>query len=52
MIQRHTQLMPTLRHGNRIPVFVEYRLVMTVGIEIEVVDGVLLALVPLASPAT
>ncbi|MNX84830.1 hypothetical protein D3C86_1166450 [compost metagenome] len=46
MIQRHAQLMPALRHGNGVLVFTKNRFVAAVGIEVEVIDCVLLALGP------
>ena len=48
MIQRYPQLVTALRHGHRVLVFAENRLVTTVRVEIEVVDGVFLAFGPQA----
>lgn len=45
-IQRQTQLVTALRHGNRLLVFEEDRLVAAVGIQVQVIDGVFLALGP------
>ncbi|MNK70956.1 hypothetical protein D3C87_903960 [compost metagenome] len=46
MIQRQTQLMPALRHTDRSAVLEENRLITAVGVEIEVVNRVFLALGP------
>jgi hypothetical protein len=45
-IQRQTQLVTALRHRNRVLVLEEDRLVAAVGIQVQVIDGVLLALGP------
>ncbi|MCY1430411.1 hypothetical protein D9M71_463600 [compost metagenome] len=48
LVQRQSQLMPALRDGNGLLVLEEFALVATVGIQIEVIDGVLLTLGPQA----
>ncbi|MNK98381.1 hypothetical protein D3C87_1187430 [compost metagenome] len=46
LIQRHPQLMTALGHRNGVLVLAKNRLVTAVGVEIEVIDGVFLALGP------
>ncbi|MNB88084.1 hypothetical protein D3C75_350920 [compost metagenome] len=48
LIQRHTQFMPALRHGNGVPVLIKYPFVAAVGVEVQVIDGIFLALGPKA----
>ncbi|MNN67537.1 hypothetical protein D3C81_1831750 [compost metagenome] len=48
LIQRQAQLVPSLRDGNSLLVLEEFALVATVGIQIQVIDRVLLALGPQA----